>query len=183
MFGVVEIGRGVAASWCGKAFADLGADVLKLEPPDGDSLRARRGAFVHLNTNKRSRLVTSGDEVSAEFAAADLIVEVRGEGDLAGLGVDAEQLRSEHPTKTIVTISGFGANGPYRDHRWSVFVAQAFAGAFLMDARGPGSAPDVDRGLHRRAHGGDGRAGLVAAGARDRDRRSGGHSGARGPRQ
>src|SRR3954452_18636346 len=51
---VVEIGTGVAAGWCGKAFADLGADVVKVEPPDGDPLRADPGMFAHLHTNKRS---------------------------------------------------------------------------------------------------------------------------------
>ncbi|MCH7512172.1 MAG: CoA transferase, partial [Chloroflexi bacterium] len=61
---LVELGRGVAASFCAKLFADLGADVIKVEPPDGDALRrrgpfpndeadpARSGLFSYLNTNK-----------------------------------------------------------------------------------------------------------------------------------
>src|SRR5207247_8877172 len=63
---VIEISRGIAASYCGKLLADYGAEVLKLEPPDGDPVRAlgpfradrptRRGGglFLYLNTNKRS---------------------------------------------------------------------------------------------------------------------------------
>ena len=51
---VVELGSGVAAGWCGKVFADLGADVTKVEPPEGDTLRADAGMFAHLHTNKRS---------------------------------------------------------------------------------------------------------------------------------
>jgi hypothetical protein len=51
---VVETDSGVAASWCGKAFADLGPDVVKIEPPHGDRLRRDPGLFAHLNTKKRS---------------------------------------------------------------------------------------------------------------------------------
>ena len=51
---VVEVGTGVAASWCGKVFADLGAEVVKVEPPEGDPMRADWGAFANLNTNKSS---------------------------------------------------------------------------------------------------------------------------------
>ncbi len=63
---VVELAEGVAGAYCGKLFADLGADVVKVELPDGDGLRHRGdapkdddglyrgGAFLHLNTNKRS---------------------------------------------------------------------------------------------------------------------------------
>ena len=63
---VVELAEGIAGSYCGKLFADLGADVVKVEPPGGDVLRHRPsaardadglfrgGAFVHLNTNKHS---------------------------------------------------------------------------------------------------------------------------------
>ena len=70
---VVELAEGIAGSYCGKLFADLGADVLKVEAPDGDELRHREsaardadglfrgGAFVHLNTNKRSTVVDAGD--------------------------------------------------------------------------------------------------------------------------
>jgi crotonobetainyl-CoA:carnitine CoA-transferase CaiB-like acyl-CoA transferase len=54
---VVELGVGFAAGWCGKAFADLGADVLKVEPSDGDPLRADAGMFAHLHTNKRSAII------------------------------------------------------------------------------------------------------------------------------
>jgi crotonobetainyl-CoA:carnitine CoA-transferase CaiB-like acyl-CoA transferase len=51
---VVELGSGVATSWCGKVFADLGADVVKVEPPEGDPLRSDPGTFTHLHANKRS---------------------------------------------------------------------------------------------------------------------------------
>ena len=70
---VVELAEGVAGSYCGKLFADLGADVLKVEAPDGDELRHRQsasrdadglyrgGAFVHLNTNKRSTVLRAAE--------------------------------------------------------------------------------------------------------------------------
>ena len=92
---VVEIGRGFAAGWCGKAFADLGADVVKVEPPDGDELRADRGLFAHLNTNKRSAVVEVAPGAAPSIAAlldgADLVIETPGMRSLADWGIDARR--------------------------------------------------------------------------------------------
>jgi crotonobetainyl-CoA:carnitine CoA-transferase CaiB-like acyl-CoA transferase len=75
---VVEVGTGVAATWCGKVFADLGADVVKVEPPGGDRLRSDLGAFVHLNTNKRSAVIEFATSAAASLwgliGEADLVI-------------------------------------------------------------------------------------------------------------
>ncbi len=142
---VVELGSGVAASWCGKAFADLGADVVKLEPPQGDPLRSDRGMFAQLNTNKRSVVV----EVSPAAATTvwdlldgvDLIVEAPGLGALQDWGIDRNEVFARQPLTSIVAITGFGTTGPYADYAWSDLVAQTFAGSLLRDRRGPVRLP------------------------------------------
>ena len=57
---VVELSTEPAGSYCGKVFADLGADVVKVEPPEGDPQRRHPERFVHLNTNKRAVAVPDG---------------------------------------------------------------------------------------------------------------------------
>src|SRR5579862_2252414 len=88
---VVEIAVGsVAASYCGKLFADLGADVIKVEPPTGDPLRGRDAAtdgqhsedslFLHLNSNKRGLVLDPSSEEGRSLLGqlldeADLVIE------------------------------------------------------------------------------------------------------------
>jgi len=141
----VELGTGVAASWCGKAFADLGADVIKVEPPQGDPLRADRGAFAHLGTNKRSVVIettpAAPPSLWALLEGADLVIEAPGLGGLGDWGISPDEVFRRSPACTIVSISGFGATGPYADFAWSGFVAQAFSGSLLLDQRGPVRLP------------------------------------------
>ena len=114
---VVELGSGVAAGWCGKVFADLGADVVKVEPPDGDALRADAGMFAHLHTNKRSVVVEVAPAASASLAelldGVDLVIEAPGLRSLADWGIDRDELLAEQPALTVVAITGFGLTGPY----------------------------------------------------------------------
>jgi crotonobetainyl-CoA:carnitine CoA-transferase CaiB-like acyl-CoA transferase len=142
---VIELGTGVAATWCGKVFADLGADVVKVEPPGGDPLRANRGAFAHLNTNKRSVVLQHSRDRTSELVrlidAADLIVEAPGYGALADWSLDRTELLRSRPRLSIVAITGFGATGPYAGYAWSDLVAQAFAGSLIVDRRGPVKLP------------------------------------------
>jgi crotonobetainyl-CoA:carnitine CoA-transferase CaiB-like acyl-CoA transferase len=142
---VVEVGSGVAASWCGKAFADLGADVVKVEPPTGDRLRADAGMFAHLNTNKRSVVVemapVSAPVVWDLIADADLVIETPGTAELRHWDIDREKVFERHPSTCVLAITGFGANGPYANYAWSDLTAQAFAGVLLRDRRGPVRLP------------------------------------------
>ncbi len=142
---VVEVGTGVAASWCGKVFADLGAEVVKLEPPEGDPMRADWGAFANLNTNKSSlvleRSKVSSDELLHVLDDADLIVEAPGRGALVDWGIDGRELLAARRQLCIASISGFGATGPYAGFAWSDLVVQAFTGALLADPLGPVKLP------------------------------------------
>jgi crotonobetainyl-CoA:carnitine CoA-transferase CaiB-like acyl-CoA transferase len=138
---VVEVSSGVAATWCGKVFADLGADVVKVEPPSGDPLRADRGGFAHLNTNKRSATMEPSEASAPRLLdlidEADLVIEAPAYAALADWGVDRSELMASRPLLSIVSITGFGATGPYAGFAWSDLVAQAFAGSLVADRRGP----------------------------------------------
>jgi crotonobetainyl-CoA:carnitine CoA-transferase CaiB-like acyl-CoA transferase len=137
---VVEIGIGVAPSWCAKVFADLGADVVKVEAPGGDPMRADRGAFANLNTNKRSVVLDRSTETAGELREliqqADLVIETPGTGALADWAVDRDDLLATHPRLSVVAITGFGATGPYAGYAWSDLVAQAYAGTLVLDQHG-----------------------------------------------
>ncbi len=132
-FVVVEVSEEPAGGFCGKVFADLGADVVKLERPVGDPLRRRPGAFLHLHTNKRSVVVDQRDPeaLATLLERAHVVIESLGWGDLASFGVDVAQLRVERPRLVIATISGFGAEGPYAGYRWTDLIGQAAGWAIL----------------------------------------------------
>src|SRR5262245_44013229 len=142
---VVELATGFAASWCGKAFADLGADVVKVEPPQGDALRSDRGAFAHLNTNKRSVVVepapSAADALWQILEGADLVIEAPGLGGLHDWDIDRGDVLARQPATSVVAITGFGATGPYAAYAWSDLVAQAYSGALLADRREPVRLP------------------------------------------
>lgn len=142
---VCEVGLGIAGSYCAKLFADLGAEVVKVEPPDGDPLRfdatdsghAGGGAFLHLNTNKRGITLdpdSADDRARLErlVLRSDLVIEAAGPGDLAGFGLTWTALHEHAPDLSVVSISGFGATGPYADYQWTDFVVQAVSGAMLL---------------------------------------------------
>ena len=144
---VIELSGGIPGSYCAKLFADLGADVLMVEPVGGDELRHRDsrsigadslfrgGALLHLNSNKRSVIADSTDPVGKDFIDrlvldADLVIETRNLGGLAW-GLDWQSLHENRPSVSVVSISGFGATGPYAHYRWSDLVAQTFSDSLL----------------------------------------------------
>lgn len=132
---VLELGSMVAAPYCAKLLADLGADVLKLEPPgQGDPARRagpfpedrphpeRSALYLYLNTSKRSLTLDlrtgSGREIFRRLVAeADVLVEDRAPGELASLGLDYDGLAELNPRLVIASITPFGSTGPYRDYR------------------------------------------------------------------
>ncbi len=142
---IVELGNGVAAAWCGKVFADLGADVVKVEAPQGDLLRADRGAFAHLHTNKRSVVlgfVPSAAEALWELLEGiDLVIEAPGQGALSDWSIDRDDLFSRQSSTSLVAITGWGIDGPYANYAWSDLVAQAYARTLLLSPHGPVRLP------------------------------------------
>ena len=108
--------------------SDLGADVIKVEPPAGDYIRRMTWPIVndvsllHLHTHRGKRSITlnlksdEGVELYKELVAgADAVVEAMRPGSLAKLGLGYEDLKAVNPKIVFCTISGYGATGPYRD--------------------------------------------------------------------
>lgn len=132
---VVEMGQMVAAPWTAKLLADLGAEVIKVEPPSGDRARRRGplpagetgpdpmgGLFAAINTNKRS---VTADLSRAEgrsrldrlLADADLFVHDLAPHTAEGCGLTAAALRAQHPSLVTLSITPFGQSGPYANWR------------------------------------------------------------------
>ncbi len=171
---VLELGEGVAAPFCAKLLADLGADVVKVERGDrGDPSRwrgprlaegldpERSGRFLYLNTSKRSlRLDLSRPEDREIFAKlaerADVLVEDRAPGELASLGLDFETLARANPSLIVTSVTPFGQTGPNASHACHHLNLYHAAGhtspfALLGEGRAPsragGELGEYDAGL------------------------------------
>jgi crotonobetainyl-CoA:carnitine CoA-transferase CaiB-like acyl-CoA transferase len=133
------------AALCGKLFADLGAEVIKIEPPQGHSDRLK-GPFykderdpeksLHwfaYNAGKKSVTLDLGSEAGRGLfrqlvATADFLVESTAAGHLEKLGLGYESLRELNPGLIMVSVSPFGSTGPYSDHKGSDLVLWAMGG-------------------------------------------------------
>src|SRR5215468_3334562 len=121
---VLELARVPPAELPGMFFADMGADVLKIETPpehDEDAQTQRRAAFAYVNRNKRSLALNmkapEGQAVFRKLAAtADVIVEGFRPGVMDRLGAGYEAIRALNPRVIYCSLSGFGQDGPYRDY-------------------------------------------------------------------
>jgi crotonobetainyl-CoA:carnitine CoA-transferase CaiB-like acyl-CoA transferase len=135
---VVEQGTFITGPCCGMMLADLGADVIKIESPDGDPYRAYQGGqysphFQAYNRNKRSvclDLKQAEDRVLFDtlIREADVYVQNFRPGTAERLGAGPERLRSLNPRLVYCSISGFGSSGPYVDRPSYDSVAQALSG-------------------------------------------------------
>lgn len=153
---VVELAQSIAGPYAGKLFADAGAEVVKLEPPAGDSLRGWSASgqpvppgggalFQYLNGGKRSAVAdletAPGRALALELLdAADIAIESFGPGGAARRGVGWETLRARNPRCTLVSISQWGGDGPWAERPATEFTLQAATGATAgrgIPARGP----------------------------------------------
>ena len=156
---VVEIGDGVAAAYATKLLADLGADVVKIEPPDrGDVTRTRgpfpggvphpekSGLFLYLNANKRGIAVdvrTPGGQAILDrlVARADLLVHDVHPTAMAAHGLDWERLAARHPALVMTSIAPFGLTGPHASYRGADVVLWNAGGVAALNGE-PGR-PDL----------------------------------------
>jgi len=155
---VVELGDRISAPYCAKLFADYGAEVIKIEPPDGDVARhwgpfpgdrpdpEASGVFHFLNTNKRSvalDLDDAGDRdrLLAWIDAADVLIENRPPGSLRPLGLDYETLSARNPDLVMISITPFGQAGPYAAWQGSDLNAFHLTGASSRYCGRPGEMP------------------------------------------
>ena len=142
---VLDISEGIAGPFCAKLLGDLGAEVIKVEPPAGDWARMlgpfpegrpdreRSASFFYFNTSKRGitldRRSAEGRTLLARLVAhADVVVAGESETRLAAEGLGFEQLRSWNPRVIVTTISGFGSEAPRGGWQWSHLVACATGG-------------------------------------------------------
>jgi crotonobetainyl-CoA:carnitine CoA-transferase CaiB-like acyl-CoA transferase len=154
---IIDLTRVISGPFCTMLLGDLGADVIKVEIPEGDALRTqgagREGLswyFASFNRNKRSiTLDLKSPEGRARFealiAGADALVENFRPGVLARLGYDEARLQELRPGLITCAISGFGPDGPYRDRPAFDFIAQAMSG--FMSVNGQRDDPPLRSGL------------------------------------
>ena len=124
----------LSGAYCGKLLADLGADVIKIEPRRADAARAEELAFAYFNTSKRGLTLDLGAAAGrARFLAlaadADAVLETLPPGALAALDLGWERLHALHPGLVVTSITGFGQTGPRRDFASTDLVAAALGGA------------------------------------------------------
>jgi crotonobetainyl-CoA:carnitine CoA-transferase CaiB-like acyl-CoA transferase len=127
--------------------ADLGAEVLKVEPPGGDPMRSYPEIFASVARGKRSieldlRSDAGRARVRALAAEADVVCEGWRPGVAARLGVAYEALAAEHPELVYCSLSGYGQDGPRRDLPGHDLNFQAIAGAVAVP---PGRVPEIPR--------------------------------------
>lgn len=135
---VLEAGTTITAPLAAMMLADLGADVVKIERPEGDPLRSVRGGtygpqWVAYNRNKRSITVDLATpagkaRLTALAERADVVIDNYRPGVFERLGFDLAALHAVNPGLVHASITGFGSTGPYRDRPAFDAVAQALAG-------------------------------------------------------
>ena len=154
---VLDLTRVLSGPFCTALLGDLGADIIKVEAPDGDTVRnagaMRDGLswyFAQFNRNKRSiRLNLRKPEAQAILARlieqSDVLVENFRPGVLARFGFGEDRLKALRPSLVICSINGFGSTGPYRDRPAFDFIAQAMSG--FMSVNGGPDDPPLRSGL------------------------------------
>jgi crotonobetainyl-CoA:carnitine CoA-transferase CaiB-like acyl-CoA transferase len=146
---VLELGTTITAPLAAVMLADLGADVIKIERPEGDPFRSFRGGtysphFVAYNRNKRSVVLDLAREdervrMHALLATADVLIDNVRPSVLPRVGLDPALLRERFPRLIHCSITGFGPVGPYRDRPAFDAVAQALSGmsSLFLDPADP----------------------------------------------
>ncbi len=149
---VLEIGHYIAAPFCTRILADLGAEVIKLEPPGGDPFRgwgaAKDGNSVWFSIHGRNKLSIELDlkkdrDVVLKLAArADVLVENLRAGQLERLKIGPNELHAVNPRLVIARISGYGQDGPYRDKPAFGAIGEAVGGLRHLTGH-PGGTTDL----------------------------------------
>lgn len=148
---VLELARILAGPWIGQLLADLGADVVKVESPEGDDTRKWGPPFVegadgeHLSAayfhscNRGKRSIAAdfrtpeGQALVRRLAGhADVVVENFKVGGLVRYGLDAASLRAAFPRLICCSITGFGQDGPYAERAGYDFLIQGMAGSMSI---------------------------------------------------
>jgi len=157
---VIELARILAGPWAGQTLADLGADVIKVEAPEGDDTRRwgppfithdgeQAAAYFHAtNRGKRSvvcdfRTPEGQAMVRALVADADVVIENFKVGGLAKYGLDYASLHALNPALIYCSITGFGQTGPYAHQPGYDFIIQGMAGLMSITGEAEGQPQKV----------------------------------------
>ena len=151
---VIEVGNFMAAPFCTMQLADLGADVVKVENPDGgDQVRTtgpfldgESSSFIRLNRNKRSLALDlkapAGKEIFRKLVqSADVLVENLRPGTMKDLELDWPRLSALNPRLVYVAASGWGQDGPYAQRPGLDIIAQGMSGLMSITGVEGGAAP------------------------------------------
>jgi crotonobetainyl-CoA:carnitine CoA-transferase CaiB-like acyl-CoA transferase len=158
---------GESAVFAGRLLGELGADVVRVEPPGGDSVR-RRPPFLddepgperslyhlHFNASKRSVALDirrpEGAELLRRLArASDVVLETGRPGEMDALGVGYEALRPVNPVLIYATVTPFGQEGPMRDYRGNDLTAVASSGLMWLNGfpEDPPNQPGAEQAYH-----------------------------------
>jgi crotonobetainyl-CoA:carnitine CoA-transferase CaiB-like acyl-CoA transferase len=157
---VLDVSQVMAGPFCTMMLADMGADVIKIEPPGtGDQTRGSMGfkmkgsdsmGFINLNRNKRSVTLNLKNAAGREalyrlVASADVLVENYRPGVMKKLQCDYDTLRKINRRLIYASISGFGQSGPWADRPGFDLIAQAMSG--VMSVTGYPGGPPVKAGV------------------------------------
>ena len=153
---VLDLSRVLAGPYCTMVLGDLGAEIIKVEPPEGDETRGWGPPFAEgesayylcVNRNKRSMVVNlktdEGREILRELAMqSDVLVENFRPGTLKKFGLDFETLHELNPRLIYCSISGFGQTGPLRDMPGYDFMIQAMGGIMSVTGEPDGEPMKV----------------------------------------
>jgi crotonobetainyl-CoA:carnitine CoA-transferase CaiB-like acyl-CoA transferase len=148
---VIELARILAGPWAGQTLADLGAEVIKIESPDGDDTRRwgppwvdhdgeRSAAYFHSTNRGKTSLTVDfrtpegQAQVKAMISNADIVIENFKVGGLAKYGLDYASLATLNPRLIYCSITGFGQDGPYAHRPGYDYIIQGMSG--LMSVTG-----------------------------------------------
>jgi crotonobetainyl-CoA:carnitine CoA-transferase CaiB-like acyl-CoA transferase len=154
---VLDVTQVMAGPFCAMLLADLGADVIKIEPPAGDSTRqmpravgADSPSFNAVNRGKRSAVVNlksaAGRDVFARLVrTTDILIENYRPGVMDGLGLGYRAIEALNPRVIYASISGYGQTGPERERGGFDLIAQGVAG--IMSVTGEPGGPPMKAGV------------------------------------
>ncbi|HMB14091.1 MAG TPA: CoA transferase [Roseovarius sp.] len=151
---VIELAHIMAGPVCGLMLADMGADVIKVEKPDGDdsrrfvppAIQGESAAYMMMNRNKRGVALNLKEAQGVEalhrlLEEADVVIENYRMGTMERLGLGYEDLRAINPRLIYCEISGFGRTGPYAQRGGFDLIAQGMSGLMSITGEGPGRPP------------------------------------------
>ena len=178
---VIEHSEFISGPFCGKLLADLGAEVIKVEPP-GSGDKARRwgpfpqniphpeksGLFLYLNTNKLGITLSLGSDAGRKIfrelvKQTDIIVENNPPQAIKALGLDYQNLHKINPAVVVTSITPFGQTGPYRDYKGCDLIVNHMSGEAYTNPESGVDDIEQQPPLNPPSHASDYYAGLIGA--------------------